>query len=511
MRRGKYVFRRLVAITVIATLLLALPATVMADGGPIVQDLLVWRRLSQGQQIAVVRLGESDTAHVDLFISLLDESGESHEIVFFLPLGVDSTAFSVVEETSADFESALTREYEHIISQNALRTSNFKRYVYLSLLPGTLSINGGWSWPLLSLLLLSGCGPARAPAPIATYETESSQIALYGINEDTNLQALISTTGLDPAVEETLSRLEGQQIAVITIQTQPTLGQGAAGGRSTGQPGLHLAWTTTLVSHSREATYAYPLGTGSAWANPIEVTRVYVVAPPGVDFTTHYPRLGRDFSGFTGRGLLFGTTRPRILDADGPAYAVENVVGDFGRIWRVTYLDSNSAEDIHITRLLEMSPETLAALRRLQFQRIVLAQTPLVSLISVVVALALWLVAWRYTMPRLLGMEYRWSDFKLWRDALGWALLYPLTNGAVLAVAALLASITAGVSFLIGAPLLFITLLGVVSIFFFVRWSSRTLGVSQGRAGMAYIVVILIANVVYLIFAIGYTALVGAL
>jgi hypothetical protein len=56
---------------------------------------------------------------------------------------------------------------------------------------------------------------------------------------------------------------------------------------------------------------------------------------------------------------------------------------------------------------------------------------------------------------------------------------------------------------------LVVTLLGAVSIFFFVRWSSRSLSVSKQRAAMAYIVVVLLANVVYLVFAIGYLALVG--
>ena len=134
----------------------------------------------------------------------------------------------------------------------------------------------------------------------------------------------------------------------------------------------------------------------------------------------------------------------------------------------------------------------------------------LTYVVSLVVALLVWLVAWRYVMPRILGMEYHWLDFRLYRDALGWALLYPLTNGVLLAVAALLVPVTAGASLLIGAPVLFVTLLGAVSIFFFARWSSRTLGVLKARAAWAYIIVTSIANVMYLVFAIGYTALVGA-
>jgi len=502
----------------------------MADGGPILGDPELWALLEEGQQIAVVTLGDRNTADVDLFISMLDRSGESHEIVFFLPLGIDPTDFSVVEETSLEFDEGLTEELDKILLREEERTASYRRSVRWSLLLGTLFINGAWSWPLLIVWSLSGCGPAAAPpAPIATYETESSQVAIYGLDKDTDLRALINTTGLDPAVQETLARLEGQQIAIVTLRTQPPPEEGGTPLRRTGQPGIHLAWTTTLVSHSAEATYSYPFGTGSAWAHPIETTRIYVVAPPGVDFVVQYPKLGLDLSGFTEGGFRI-QRRPRIISADGPAYALENAVGDFGRVWRVTYMYSNSAEDVVITRLPEMSPGTLATLRRAELERPVRALTWLMSL---VVALAIWVVAWRYTMPRLLGMEYRWLDLKLWRDALGWALLYPLTYPVALiatavvaymimsmamiavgvvaeSIAADLMSIIADLVTVTATLLLLITSLGLVSLLFSER-CSRTLGVSKGRAGAAYIVVVLLANGAYLPFAVGFAALVGAL
>lgn len=363
MPRRNYLFQRLMAIMAIITLLLALPATALADGGPVLSDPQLWAQLEEGQQIAVVRLGSGNIARVDLFISMLDRSGVSHEVVFFLPLGIDPSGFSVTEETSLEFDRAVTEELDRILLTEAGRMVSYRRNVRWSLLLGTLFINGAWSWPFWLLWTLAGCAaPGAQLAPIATYETESSQVAIYGMDEDTDLQALIETTGLDPAVQETLARLEGQQIAVVTLQTQPPPEGEDTGWEPTGQPGIHLAWTTTLVSHSAEATYAYPLGTGSAWARPIEITRVYVVAPPGVDFKLQYPRLGPDRSGFT-LPFMWGQPQPRIMDAEGSAYAVEDAVGDFGRIGRVTYMFSNSAEDLVITRLPEMSRETLAALR----------------------------------------------------------------------------------------------------------------------------------------------------
>ena len=145
--------------------------------------------------------------------------------------------------------------------------------------------------PLWLPIILSSCA---APPPVATYETESSQVAIYGLNEDTDLEALISTTGLDPSVRETLSRLRGQQIAVVTVQTQPPSQDDGGSDRRTGQPGIHLSWTTALTRQSAEVGYSYPLGTGASWARPIELTRVYVFAPRGIDFTVQYPELGDD-------------------------------------------------------------------------------------------------------------------------------------------------------------------------------------------------------------------------
>jgi hypothetical protein len=251
-------------------------------------------------------------------------------------------------------------------------------------------------------------------------------------------------------------------------------------------------------------TYAYPLGTGSAWAHPIEWTRVYVVSPPGIDFAVEYPELGPDQSGYVVPFL--GATKPRIQNARGPAHAVENAVGDFGRVWRATYMHSNSSEDVIITLLPEMSAETLGALRRLE-QRAVLQAGAYV--VSILVAVLLWLVVWRYTMPRLLDISYTWREFRLYCHALGWALLYPLTNSVLFGLALVLGPLTAGVSILLGAPLLFVTLLGILSLALFTYWSSQTLKTSPGRAVRAYIVVALASNALYVVYVLSCRTLLG--
>ena len=262
-RRKKFC---LATIFIIASLLLSFPSPASADGGPILSDPEIWAQLEEGQQTAVVTLKGDNTVDVDLFVSLLDSSGQSHEVVFFIPLGTDPTDFSVIEKTSLDFDEELTEELDEALRREA----QSKRDVCLSLFSATLVINGGWMLVLCFPLLLSGC--AGIP-PEETYETDSSRVDIYGLHEDTDLEALINTTGLDPSVQETLSRLRGQRIAIVTLQTQPPLpSDDGPYWPPTGQPGIHLAWTTALVPQSASAAYSYPLGTGSSWAHPYCMT-----------------------------------------------------------------------------------------------------------------------------------------------------------------------------------------------------------------------------------------------
>jgi len=244
-------------------------------------DPNLFAKLKEGQQVAVIQFHDTNTASVDLFISILDQTGESHEIVFFVPLGVKADGFAVREQDSLAFNEQYTRRLDMPLFQAYRRDQEFMQYLFA----GALLTNGVWLTPLWLPLLFTGC--AGVPPPISTFKTDSSEVSIFGLEESTDLEALISTTGLDPSVTETLSRLRGQQIAVVNLRTQPQ--QTATGstteGAPTGEPGLHLSWQTTLATSESGATYAYPLGTGAAWAHPIEMTRVYLLVPEDLDFT----------------------------------------------------------------------------------------------------------------------------------------------------------------------------------------------------------------------------------
>jgi hypothetical protein len=141
-------FWQAVVVGLFTLIFVLMPLTpVRADGGPIVKDPEVWVQLEEDEQIAVVRLGEEDTARVDLFVSLRDASGKPHEITFFIPLGSHPTAFEVVEESLRDFRAARIDELDKRLRDAAQWEVDYRRDVRSSLLPGALLTSGIWaSW-----------------------------------------------------------------------------------------------------------------------------------------------------------------------------------------------------------------------------------------------------------------------------------------------------------------------------------------------------------------------------
>jgi hypothetical protein len=497
MDKKSLTFTRSIIFGLLIMSLLTVPVPVKADGGPVVSDAEVWKMLDEGQQIAVIRLQSDQTAKVDLFISLLDRSQQSHSIVFFLPLGREANDFNVVEEKSVEFDQANTNKLDQLLTAEAIRKSAYRLNSIASILPGTLFINGAWSWPFLIPLVLSSCG-AYAPSPQATFETANSVVSIYSVDSQIDLQALIKTTGLDPSVQETLRKLQGQQIAVISLQTQPPPATTDYSTRAQGQPGIHLTWTTSLIPQSSQLIYTYPLGTGRAWANPIELTRVYVVASPGMDFTVNYPEYGENQSGMAGNLYHYIA---RISSTNKPAYAIDDAVGDFGHVWRVTYIKSNATEDIVITQMPRLTRESRAALKRTSIEQVL---QPITWITNMLAALAGWIIAWRFVMNRQLASNYQWKDKRLWYDALGWTLLYPVILAIIAAFTLWMLShsrdqMRSFVDILI-IPLAIIFLSGFPNMLLFAR-SKRKLGISLGRALGAYFLTVLLADVIYLSFS----------
>jgi len=474
-------------LIILTAMFVAFPLPAKADGGPVVGPYL-WAMLKEGHQIAVITIRDTETAEVDLFISLLDSTGESHEVVFFVPLGFAPDRFNVYEQDSLTFDRRKTENWDTILHQDAQR----KQMAINSLFGATLLTNGIWLLPLWIPVILSGCA---APPPEATFETESTQVDIYGLDDNTDLEGLISTTGLDPSVRETLIRLRGQKIAVVTLQSQAQgTGDGSDEPRDFGEPGIHLYWTTTLAPGESGSTYAYPLGTGAAWSHPIEMTRVYVAAAPGVDFSVQYPRLGINASGHTG-------TRQRIGDYfNVAAYAVDEAYDDYWHVWRATYTQSNAAEDIIITA----RPQSALSKIHRGMQA---AGTGVVAFVfGLIIALAFWLLGWRYLMPRLLRLSFREESGRLWRIAL----TYTGINVILLIPGAVLYMIWSFSGSNLILALLFI-LFGGVSVIIYTASRFRHLGSYKGQTIKAIALVTLASNGAYLIFALIFAALTGVI
>jgi type III secretory pathway component EscV len=74
----------------------------------------------------------------------------------------------------------------------------------------------------------------------------------------------------------------------------------------------------------------------------------------------------------------------------------------------------------------------------------------------------------------------------------------------------MLTALTVGVALVIAGPMLLIAALAGISIFFFARNRAKALGVPRGRAAMAYITAMVMANALFLGFGIFYLSLLGA-
>ncbi len=472
-------------IALIAITALLFPSPVQADGGPIVpRDL--WGEINEGQQIAVVTIQDDSTVKVDLFISILDQTQQSHDITFFIPLGKSTTGFSAIEQNLIDFDSHNTGGLDRLLRDSA----NAKQHAMQMLFSGALLSNGGILTPFWIPMLLSSCA-AAAPKAEASFQTGSSQIGIYDINADTDIQALIATAGLAPSVQDTLSRLQGQQIAVIKMHTrvQSTSVTGQYSGSGT-EPGLYLSWFSKLVSTPAGPSFTYTLGTGAAWSKPINLTRVYVVAPT-FDFNASYPALGIQHSGYD---YIEGSQIDKYYDV--PAYAADEARGDFGKIMRLTYSQSNPTSDVVIT----VTPRSSWS----AFRNSLLAHSFLIAfLFALILGLAFWFLSWHFLMPRFLGNKAA--------PRLDWylALIYPGINFVIMIFPGSILYLFYLLGLTYGSLIVLFLMMGGVSIGIFELIHGGYLGVSRGVATRAFVLVSLVSSGAYLLFSFALSKIIG--
>lgn len=474
--------------------LTCLPLPVQADGGLVIPSAL-WAQLEEEKQIAVITIGDENTADVDLFISLLDNTGESNEITFFVPLGNRAVDFSLDEESYSDFTRYGTWPLDVRISRNQSR----EKGIVMTLFAVNLMTNGVWLTPLWLPLILTGC--ADTITPVGTYETKSSTVNIYDVEEGTDIDELIRISGLDQSVRDTLLRLKGQQIAVVTMRTQSTEPGNIVDGAEVNERGIHLAWTANLDNDDSGYHYSYPLGTGAAWATPIKLTQVYIVSPRGIDFSVQYPEWGSDLSGYEGGSIFSGGT-PRIYNhSDLPAFAIDDIRDETGRIWHITYTQSNFADDIIVTT----KPQSWCSSIYADFNR---AGVVLTFFIGLILALLFHILAWELLMPRLLGQ--RDNKTPLWKIYVGWLGMNVLFLPVYLIVSVLISSAVRGFDLNPGVwiALFFLLYVGINILYLFIPYFDR-IGTGRKPALRSFVIVTLSANGAYLVFAVLYSLLTG--
>jgi hypothetical protein len=469
-----------------------LPLPVNADGGLVIPSAL-WENMEEEKQIAVINIRGMNTADVDLFISLLDNTGESNEITFFVPLSRHSGKFGLTEESFSDFTHEETWRFDMRIGRELNRTNG----IATTLFAVNLMTNGVWLTPLWLPLILTGC--ADSIVPVATYETESSTVSIYDVEDNTDIDELILTTGLDQSVKDTLTRLRGQRIAVVTMRTQATETGDEVEGALIEERGLHLSWRVELDYDGSEYSYAYPLGTGAAWATPIKLTQVYIVTDNNIDFSVQYPEWGTDLSGYEG-GSILSVGEPRIYNhTDLPAYAVDDIRDETGRIWKITYTQSNFADDIVVTT----HPLSWYSSVYEFFNR---AGVVITFFIALLMALLFHVLAWELLMPRLLGQRDKKTP--LWKIYVGWLGMNMLFLPVFLIVSLLISMAAGGFNKELWISLFFLLYIGINILYLFIPYFDR-IGTARKTALRSFVIVTLSANGAYLIFSVVYSLLTG--
>ena len=507
--RRDYGIAKIFTILLVVAALLFFPIPARADGGPVTPDWELWRNLKEGEQTAVVTINDNDTVHVDLFVSLLDSSGQADEITYFVPLGTSSSNFNVLDAMSGTF----SKQYLSSLDEGLGIQASRKRSFFWLLAPGLLASQGAILSPAAFFLYSSGCGGTK---PEASFTTDSSQISLFNLDASTDIADLVATTGLDPSVQQTLARLIGQKIAVIKMTTSPAAAVHINSSSSSyGQPGLHLSWDSGMTVSAGKKTFSYPLNTGASWAHPIDLTRVYFVSPSSGNFKVTYPKLGTDYSGYT--SPLFSSSRMNIANhyAD-PGYSTEDSVIPQGHVCRIIYTQSNPSSDIVVTL---GAPNGWVS----KVGQFFITHPWLVFLLGTLLAFAISLISWRHTLQRFIQNKIGWRYGHLWREAavlplinLLWGLLL-IGFGAAAFVA--LGSIPGSLS--LHSHDAFTELVVVIisiaivcaSVYLPVRAAVKRLklinGVTTGRAFRAYIIHALTTSIVYVVFMIGFGFLLG--
>jgi len=247
------------------------------------------QRIAEQTQLAVVEVKPDRTVGVDLFISLLDESGESHEVPFLLPLQTMPEAFGVQEQTLAEFEERRVEPLKEVLDRGAREDEAWANRAWAACGGGAVlcgpcavmlvAIPSAIIMPVYNRAGVSGSVLRIEPALSAA--TEHARAEVYPALKPEEMAALAETAALPAVVAKTLEQYAGRPFALVRLHTSPPPAEVSSGDRVPAEkhPGLCFAFTQGMVEKDGVSRYDYPLGTGQGWEQAIPLSRVYVVAP----------------------------------------------------------------------------------------------------------------------------------------------------------------------------------------------------------------------------------------
>ena len=301
--------------------------------GMILGPSFLWRGIKETTQTAFIEVRRDHSVLVDLYIGLQDESGKGRPVIFALPFFSAPRAFSATEVQQGQITQRaatadrLLREYWS--GRQRIRTASDRLTPGLSLLCTPAS-------PLIYALSSRQRGLMRTAVEGGTYTTEHSRIVILQTSVKEDLRSLVKRYGLPEEAASAIARYLGKPVAIIKIRPLPP---GAARSWSPQvsetAPLLRLRFAQDMQRAAGGWRYAYPLGTGAAWAAPISGTVIYILSNSRRNIKTTFP--GEDaFSGYEGKragGL------PRVARAADGNLQVQ---------W-AEYPPHNQADDVWVT------------------------------------------------------------------------------------------------------------------------------------------------------------------
>jgi hypothetical protein len=379
----------------------------------------VLNSFTEQSQLALVEVRPDRTVQVDLFISLLDISGQSREVYFLLPLQTMPKEFGAREVTAKRFAEEKLRPLDALLEKAWQERVKDVRRIYAlygasALLSGPLALLWAGPWGLELKWAGAVAGASEPPVPRISVKTEHTKADVYPALKLDELRSLASLPELPGTVRNALASYVGRPFALVRLRTvAPTIPVGSrwgVHGESLGrpEPGVHFSVTQKMLAeHGGDVVrYDFPLGTGRGWPNPIELAAVCVTAGDQLNLDVRCP----DRPAETATLQKVSAMRSTVTAA-----------ADGRQLHMATYWGENPKRDVEIR--LRPGPSAFARAQAMRPWRhlLVWAGFPLLALVC-------WLIAFKAVVRsdgQMRGREFWASAALTWVLAQA-ALLFPV-------------------------------------------------------------------------------------